>query len=66
MSDIIEEIQKEVIRINNMINTTKALFPNGNVNFTIYEMTIERAEKAIREQDVVSLVQLLPELKEMS
>ena len=66
MSDIITEVQKEVSRIRDMISTTKALLPNGQANFVVYEMMLEQAEKAIREQDAVMLVRLLPELRETS
>lgn len=65
MPDIGKELQKEVARINDMISTTKALLPNGNVNFAICEMVIERAEEAIREQDVIAMVRLLPQLKKI-
>lgn len=65
MSDISQEVQKEVSRIQDMISTTKALLPNGRGNFVIYEMMIAKAEKAVREQDTTTLVQLLPELREM-
>ena len=66
MSDISSEVQKEVARIREMISETKALLPNGNVNFIIYEMTIAEAERAVREQDAVALVKMLPELQGMS
>jgi len=65
MSDISSEAQKEVARIRDMISTTKALLPNGNVSWAVYETVLEAAEKAIREQDGVVLVQILLELKEM-
>jgi len=65
MPDISSEVQKEVNRIREMIAETKALLPNGNVNFYFYELIITEAEKAIREQDVVALIRLLPELKSM-
>lgn len=65
MSDIIQEVQKEVVRIRNMISTIKILLPNGHGNFVLYEMTLAQAEKAVREQDVVELVRILPELQEM-
>ena len=64
MSDISQEVQKEVTRIKDMISTTKALLPNGRGNFAVYEILIDRAEKAVREQDVATLVKLLPELRE--
>ena len=65
MSDISQEVQKEVSRIQDMISTTKALLPNGQCNFIFYEMLISQAEKAVREQDAVALVCLLPELRKM-
>jgi len=65
MSDISQEVQKEVARIRDTISTTKALLPNGQGNFAIYEIMIAKAEKAVREQDAATLVRLLPELREM-
>jgi hypothetical protein len=65
MSDILTETQKEVARLRDMISTTKALLPNGKGIFVIYEVMIDKAEKAIREHDTTELVKLLPELKEM-
>lgn len=63
MSNVIEEVQKEVARIRDMITTTKALLPNGRGNFVVYDTVIALAEKAIREQDTVTLVAMLPELR---
>ena len=37
MADLISEVQKEVARIREMITVTKEFFPNGNMNFSIYE-----------------------------
>ena len=65
MSDISQEVQKEVARIRDMISTTKALLPNGRGNFVIYEMMLSQAEKAVREQDATALIRLLPELRKM-
>lgn len=65
MDDISTEVQKEVARIRDMISTTKALLPNGQGNFAIYEFILNRAEKAVREQDAAELVRVLPELREM-
>lgn len=62
--DIISTVQAEVARLRDMISTTKAL-TNGNVNFIMYEMVIEQAEKAVREGDAVALVRMLPELQKM-
>lgn len=65
MPDIIQEVQEEVARIRDMISTSKALLPNANVNYAIYEMMIAEAERAVREQDTTALVKLLSELREM-
>ena len=60
-----EEVQNEVKRVREMIAETKALLPRTHVNFGIFEVTLYDAEKAVREQDTVALVRLLPELKNM-
>jgi hypothetical protein len=65
MTDLSQEVQKEVARIRDMISETKALFPAGNVNFVMYEVAISEAERAVREQDTAALVSVLPELREM-
>jgi DNA-directed RNA polymerase specialized sigma54-like protein len=65
MTDISQEVQKEVARIRDTISTIKALLPNGRGSFTVYEIMIAQAEKAVREQDAAALVRLLPELREM-
>ena len=65
MADIITEVQAEVTRLRDMISTTKAYFPNRNMNFVIYEFAISEAESAIREQDAVALIRILPELQKM-
>lgn len=65
MSDISSEVQKEVSRLRDMITTTKTLMPNSQINFIVYEIAIHRAEKAVREQDAVTLCRILPELREM-
>jgi hypothetical protein len=65
MSDLITEVQKQVARLRNMITETKTLFPNSNINFIMYEIYINEAERAIREQDTVVLIRILQELKEM-
>lgn len=65
MEDTSTAVQKEVARLRDMITTTKALIPGGNVNFIFYEIVIEEAERAIREQDAVDLVKILPQLREM-
>ena len=62
---ITSEVQKEVARLRETIATTKALIPNGQANFIIYELAISAAEKAVREQDAVALSRILPELREM-
>jgi hypothetical protein len=63
MNNISEEVQKEITRIREMITETKTLLPNGQGNFAIYEATVSAAEKAVREQDAVALVKILPELR---
>jgi len=65
MSDISSEVQKEVARIREMIAITRALMPDRQVNFIFYDMVIETAERAVREQDAVTLCRILPELREM-
>jgi len=65
MSDIAQEVQEQVARIREMMTETTVMFPNRNINFSIYNIILNRAEKAIREQDAVSLVKLLPELQGM-
>jgi hypothetical protein len=58
-------VQKEVARLRDMIATTKALMPGGNVNFIFYDLAIAEAERAVREQDTIALIKILPELREM-
>ena len=58
-------VQIEVARIREMITITQTLLPNDNVNFMMYEMTLDAADRAVREQDVVALIKLLPELHGM-
>ena len=59
-------VQEEVARLRGTIAETKALFPGGNqVNFFFYNMAIAEAERAVREQDVVAMVNMLSELREM-
>lgn len=65
MSDLITAVQKEVARLREMMATVKALMPTGRINFYFYDMAIEDAERAIREQDTVAMARILPELKEM-
>lgn len=63
--DISSAVQAEVSKIREMIATTKALLPNNRANFFLYEMTLREADRAVREQDTVALVKILPELQEM-
>ena len=65
MTDVSQEVQREITRIRDMIITSKVLLPKANVNFAIYEATIAEARRAIREQDATALVKLLPKLREM-
>ena len=62
---VIEEVQDEVTRVEEIIATSKALMPNANVNFGMYDIVLNEAKRAIREQDVAALVKILPKLKEM-
>jgi cell envelope opacity-associated protein A len=63
--DLSSAVQTEVARLRDMISTTKAFFPNRIVNFYVYEIAIEQAEKAVREGDAAKLVRILPELQKM-
>lgn len=63
--DISSAIQKEVARLRDTIATTKALLPNSRVSWVFYEMAITEAERAVREQDTVAMIRILPGLKEM-
>ena len=65
MSDISSEVQKEVVRLRELIATIKALMPDRRINFICYDLAIDAAEKAVREQDAVALCRILPELREM-
>lgn len=65
MDSLPQEVQKEVSRVRSMLAETKRLLPNGRGNFIIYETILNEAEKAVRDQDVVALVKILPELQEM-
>jgi hypothetical protein len=60
-----EEVQNEVKRIREMIAETKALLPHTKMNWFIYDGVLSEAERAVREQDAVALVRILPELREM-
>lgn len=63
--DLIQSVQDEVARLREMIAETKALFPDANVNFIVYEIAIREAEQAVKYQDTVALARMLPALKEM-
>ena len=65
-NNVLDAVQKEVDRLQEMITVTKTLIPNGNVNFVIYEAAIANAKEAIVEQDAVALCRMLPNLKGMS
>ena len=65
MKDVSSAVQAEVTRVREMIAETKVLLPKGNVNFAFMEMTLDEADRAVREQDTTALVRLLPELKEI-
>ena len=63
MKSLPEQIQGEVARLRETIAETKRLLPNGNVNWVFYDAAIAAAEKAVREQDAVAMIELLPHLK---
>lgn len=65
MEDISSQVQKEVARLRETITVTKTLLPDARANFFFYDIAIDAAEKAIREQDAVALLRLLPALREM-
>jgi len=65
LKDVSSAVQAEVTRVREMIAETKVLLPKGNVNFAFMEMTLDEADRAVREQDTTALVRLLPELKEI-
>lgn len=65
MSDLSSQVQSEVARLRETMAMTKALLPNGNINWFFYEVAIAEAEKAVREQDAVALIRILPQLQEM-
>jgi hypothetical protein len=60
-----EAIQAEVARLRNTMADTEALLPSARTNWVFYTMAIEAAETAVREQDTVAMVRLLPELRGM-
>jgi hypothetical protein len=60
-----EAIQNEVARLRETMAETKRLLPDARVSWVFYHGIINAAEKAVREQDTVTMIQLLPELKEM-
>ena len=61
-----EAVQKEVARIRERIAITKQYLPNGNVAWGMYEAILNEADRAVREQDAVEMVRLLPELESMN
>ena len=63
--DLPSEIQKEVARLRETVAITKALLPNYKANFVFYDLAIAEAERAVREQDTVTMVTILPRLREM-
>lgn len=60
-----EAVQVEVARLREIMAETKRLLPNSQVSWVFYEAAIAEAELAVREQDAVTLVRILPELKGM-
>ena len=60
-----QAIQNEVARLRETIAKTKRLLPNANTNWLFYDTIIAMAERAVREQDTVAMLRILPELKEM-
>jgi len=61
--DISTEVQKEVARLRDMIATSQKMLPNSNVSFIFYYLAIVEAERAVREQDAVALIKILPVLR---
>jgi hypothetical protein len=60
-----ESVQAEVARLRETMAETKRMLPNARVSWMFYEAAIAEAERAVREQDVVALIRILPELQEM-
>lgn len=65
MTTIIEEVQAEVDRIKGRIRRAVETFPEARVEFLFLRSYIREAETAIREQDAVKLVRILPVIREM-
>ena len=60
-----QAVQNEVARLRETIAETKRLLPNAKTVWVFYEAAIAKAERAVREQDTVAMLRILPELKEM-
>ena len=65
MKSLPEQIQDEVARLRETMAETKRLLPNGSISWVFYEAAISEAERALREQDTVAMIRILPELKSM-
>ena len=58
-----EQIQNEITRLETMIAETNAMPLGNRVNWIAYEMVIREAKRAVREQDTVAMLRILPELQ---
>jgi parvulin-like peptidyl-prolyl isomerase len=60
-----QAIQNEVARVRETVAETKRLLPDADTNWFFYDTMIAMAERAVREQDTVAMLRILPELQEM-
>jgi len=65
MKSLPEQIQDEVARLRETIAETKRLFQLSLISWVFYDAAISEAERAVREQDTVAMIKILPELKSM-
>ena len=65
MKSLPEQIQDEVARLRETIAETKRLLPLSLISWVFYDAAISEAERAVREQDTVAMIKILPELKSM-
>jgi hypothetical protein len=64
-AEMAKAIQNEVARLRETIAETKRLLPDAETNWFFYDTMIALAERAVREQDAVAMLRILPELQEM-
>jgi hypothetical protein len=64
-AEMAKAIQHEVVRLRETIAETKRLLPDAETNWFFYDTMIALAERAVREQDAVAMLRILPELQEM-